>query len=95
LSGAISRCDFHSSQCITAFALPHWYYGANIMRNERRSGWLVAFYLLFSWCAGIGACALTGCERKEKVIDVETPGADIEVERNIDTGAVDVEVENP
>lgn len=58
-----------------------------------RSNWLVALYLLTSCCAGVGVCALTGCERKEKVIDVETPGADVEVERNIDTGAVDVEVE--
>ena len=62
---------------------------------QRRSGWLVALYLLVSCCAGIGACALTGCERQEKVIDVETPGGDVEVNRNIDTGKVEVEVEKP
>jgi len=33
-----------------------------------------------------------GCENKEKVLDVETPGANVEVERNRDTGAVDVDV---
>jgi hypothetical protein len=59
---------------------------------KRRSGWLVAWYLLMSSAAGVGICALAGCERKEKVIDVDTPGADVEVERNVDTGEVDVEV---
>jgi hypothetical protein len=58
-----------------------------------RSGWLVALYLLMSSFAGVGMCALTGCERKEKVIDIKTPGADVEVERNTDTGKVDVEVD--
>jgi hypothetical protein len=43
----------------------------------------------------VSVCALTGCERKEKVIDVETPGGDVEVQRNKDTGEVDVEVERP
>jgi hypothetical protein len=65
------------------------------MLAKRRSNWLVALYLLISGFAGFGMCALTGCERKEKVIDVETPGGDVKVERNIDTGAVDVEVEQP
>jgi hypothetical protein len=64
-----------------------------IATTKPRSNWLVVLYLLASCFAGLGACALTGCERKEKVIDVETPGADVEVERNIDTGQVDVEVE--
>ena len=63
--------------------------------TKTRSGWLVAFYLLASCFAGLSACALTGCERKEKVIDVETPGTDVEVKRNKDTGKVDVEVERP
>jgi len=65
------------------------------MVTKRRSSWLVALYLLASCFAGVGMCALTGCERKEKVIDVETPGGDVEVERNKDTGKVDVEVEIP
>jgi hypothetical protein len=64
------------------------------MIAKRRSNWLVALYLLMSSFAGLGMCALTGCERKEKVLDVETPGGQVEVERNIDTGAVDVEVEH-
>ena len=38
--------------------------------------------------------SFVGCERKEKVIDVETPAGEIEVERNIDTGEVDVEIQD-
>lgn len=64
-----------------------------IANTKPRSNWLVFLYLLASCFAGLGACALTGCERKEKVVDVETPGADLEVERSVDTGQVDVEVE--
>jgi hypothetical protein len=44
--------------------------------------------------ASLGAFALSGCERKETVLDVETPGADVEVERNIDTGEIEVETTN-
>ncbi len=65
------------------------------MMTKRRSGWLVAWYLFASCGAGIGLCALTGCERKEKVIDIETPAGDVEVKRDKDTGKVDVEVEAP
>lgn len=36
---------------------------------------------------------LVGCERKEKVLDIKTPGADVKVERSLDTGQVDVDVE--
>ncbi len=64
------------------------------MTAKRRSNWLVALYLVASCFAGLGMCALTGCERKEKVLDIETPASDVEVERNIDTGEVDVEVEH-
>lgn len=65
------------------------------MKTKRRSKWLVLVYLIASCFAGIGMCAVTGCERKEKVIDVETPGGDVEVERDQDTGKVEVEVEAP
>jgi hypothetical protein len=33
-----------------------------------------------------------GCERKERVLDVQTPGGDVQVDRNIDTGEVEVDV---
>ena len=64
------------------------------MTAKRRSNWFVALYLFASCFAGLGMCALTGCERKEKVLDVETPASDVEVERNIDTGEVDIEFEH-
>lgn len=41
----------------------------------------------------VGVVELSGCERKEKVVDIETPGRSVEVERNIDTGEVEVESE--
>jgi hypothetical protein len=45
-----------------------------------------------AFCVCIGAASLFGCERKERVLDVETPEGSLEVDRNIDTGEVDVEV---
>lgn len=36
---------------------------------------------------------LTGCDNKEKVLDVEAPGVDIEVDKDRDSGAVDIEVD--
>ena len=38
-----------------------------------------------------GAFMLTGCERKERVIDLQTPSVDVKVDRNVDTGRVEVE----
>lgn len=35
---------------------------------------------------------MSGCERKETIIDVETPRGELEVERSVDTGEVDVEI---
>jgi hypothetical protein len=46
--------------------------------------------ILFGACLALGGA---GCERKERVLDVQTPGADVEVDRNIDTGEVEVDVE--
>jgi hypothetical protein len=39
------------------------------------------------------ALSLTGCERKERVLDIKTPGADVKVDRNLDTGGVEVKTE--
>lgn len=36
--------------------------------------------------------AISGCERKEKVLDIETPGGEVEVDRDPETGDTDVEV---
>ncbi|MDZ4658138.1 MAG: hypothetical protein SH868_11230 [Bythopirellula sp.] len=35
---------------------------------------------------------IVGCAEKEKVVDIETPNMDIEVERDKETGKTDVEV---
>lgn len=51
---------------------------------------IAAATLAFSLC--IGAASFVGCERKERVLDVQTPEGSLEVDRNIDTGEVDVEV---
>ena len=59
------------------------------MTTIKSQRWLAAGVLAVA--ASLGTFGLTGCERKEKVIDIETPGADVEVERNIDTGEVEVE----
>jgi hypothetical protein len=40
----------------------------------------------------LGAASFVGCERKERVLDIQTPEGSLEVDRNIDTGEVDVEV---
>jgi hypothetical protein len=40
----------------------------------------------------LGAASFVGCERKERVLDVQTPEGSLEVDRNVDTGEVDIEV---
>ena len=35
---------------------------------------------------------MTGCEQKEKVIDIETPAGNIEVERSQGNGKIDVDI---
>ena len=51
---------------------------------------LTAAVMLF--CFSCGMAAFNGCERKERVLDVETPEGELEVDRNIDTGEVEVNV---
>ena len=38
--------------------------------------------------------ATAGCDNKEKVFDLDTPGGGVEVERDRDSGAISVEVED-
>jgi hypothetical protein len=40
---------------------------------------------------GLAMLVSLGCNNKEKVLDVETPGGQVEVERDRDTGAIDVD----
>jgi hypothetical protein len=46
--------------------------------------------------AFVGSCLalsmVPGCERKERVLDIDTPGVDVEVDRDVDTGEVEVDV---
>ncbi len=42
----------------------------------------------------LNGVTFTGCEQKEKIIDVKTPSKRIEVERSKGTGKVDVNVES-
>tara|TARA_R110002095_G_scaffold142965_1_gene123805 strand:+ start:18264 stop:18452 length:189 start_codon:yes stop_codon:yes gene_type:complete len=39
------------------------------------------------------AFTMVGCDNKEKVLDIETPGGEIEIERDRGTGAVDVDID--
>jgi|GEM_PF-3104312 len=36
-----------------------------------------------------------GCDQKERVVDIETPGVDVELDRSRETGEVDVAIRNP
>ena len=47
--------------------------------------------------AGFGACALAGCERKERVVDVKTPVGDVQVDKTVkpDGDTTGVEVKAP
>jgi hypothetical protein len=55
----------------------------------RSQHWLAS--ILLGSAASFGCLGLAGCERKETLVDVETPNGGVEVERNIDTGEVEVE----
>jgi hypothetical protein len=54
--------------------------------------------LTAAWLMPLGALSLAaalavGCDNKEKVLDIEGPaGGEVEIERDRDTGAVDVDV---
>jgi hypothetical protein len=58
----------------------------------RSSSVVTVVILLVGTC--FGALTLAGCERKERVLDVQTPEGALQVDRNIDTGEVEVEVQD-
>jgi len=47
--------------------------------------------IILSMC--LSTLSLVGCERKERVIDVRTPGANVKVDRNVDNGNIEVKAE--
>lgn len=51
----------------------------------------------FRYMVAFVVCSLAfafGCEQKEKVLDIETPALDIEVEKSSDNGEVDVKIDD-
>lgn len=51
------------------------------------------FTMFFAIPLVIGsAITISGCEQKEKVIDIEIPAGDIEVERTKGSGKVDIDI---
>lgn len=59
-------------------------------RRTIRSRCCIATLLM---TVAISGAALTGCrEKKEKIIDIETPNTDIEVERSRKSGNLDIKV---
>jgi hypothetical protein len=53
--------------------------------------------LMGGWIAVAAVTALltlSGCEQKERIIDVETPGKDVEVDRDVNSGRIEVEVKD-
>ena len=40
----------------------------------------------------LGLFSLSGCERKERVVDVQTPIGDVKVDKTVDDSDVDVKV---
>ena len=47
---------------------------------------------LLAVVACLGMFSLSGCERKERVVDVQTPIGDVKVDKTVDDGDVDVKV---
>ncbi|GAA5484301.1 hypothetical protein [Haloferula sargassicola] len=43
--------------------------------------------------AGLFALGAVSCDNKETVLDADTPAGDMKVEKDKDTGAIDVEVD--
>lgn len=54
-----------------------------------RRGWTTA---LGSACLATALVCAHGCERKERIVDIETPRTEIEVDRDKSTGKVDVDI---
>ena len=61
--------------------------------SNRSQRWLAS--VLLGSAASLACLGFAGCERKETIVDVKAPdGGGVEVERDVDTGEVDVEVKD-
>lgn len=57
------------------------------MNTFKKLGSVMALGIL-----AITPLSLSGCSQKEQILDVETPGGEVEVEKDKATGDVEVEV---
>ena len=48
---------------------------------------------ILAMAAGLFALGAVSCDKKETILDVDTPGGGIKVEQDKDSGAVDVEMD--
>lgn len=49
--------------------------------------------LLLTLALGLSTFPLAGCDTKEEVLDIETPGGSVEVNRDRSSGDVEVDVD--
>ena len=67
---------------------------SDIMKS-RFSGYTSTLFAALALSGGLPLVAVSsGCDNKEEVGEIETPDGEIEIERNTDTGALDVEVDD-
>jgi len=62
------------------------------MSNNRPPLFSILTAGLLATATCIGTLTFAGCERKERLLDVDTPEGTLEVNRNVDTGEVEVEI---
>lgn len=48
--------------------------------------------ILLLMSAFVVGFVVAGCDDKENTVDIDTPGGSVEIERDMDTGEVDVEI---
>jgi hypothetical protein len=64
----------------------------NLRKGKILNSWNNIRFFVAS--AMIAAAMITGgCERKETILDVETPRGELEIERSVDSGQVDVDID--
>lgn len=59
-----------------------------MLKSNHRLSAIAAGLTALATC--LGTFTIAGCERKERVIDIQTPAGDVKVDRNIDSGKVEV-----
>lgn len=84
---SVSQVDFKDARYLVRFSNSKT--KTMLTRTLFRNMLLLSASLLVS-------VALSGCDRKETIMDVDTPnGGGVELERDVDTGAVTVDVDDP